>query len=522
MWASQVIAAGTQGRPPGTRARRCQFAQAALRSADEQSADIESRQMVERIIETIADATNFKFFLVGGGPHPLYGGEIRTIHMSIGQNKATQPVSFPAWDKTHFDTNILGSYKRWLETAYTEAECAAAVMPLAGEDPVNDPSLLTMASGGSTAGPSKTYTRTSATSSNAVASLSKTKNVPSSNHKKTSSSIALDEDSDGSSHDSDYDTDGERLTAEEKAERDRKRRKAYAEMVKANKARNAALLVALDLKNTTSTPSASSTAKPRNPQEKRPVATGTPRRSIRNRSGRVSDAMDTSDSADVMEIETGRSSLSSSESGVVLFSEEKAASSSEEEVIEVSGAGAPADDNDDNDDMGGMVVPRAGILPPCPPEAPAWFRDVYPEFSSENLGGPYASLIKVFFAFEAALDWANGSGKLSTTSRPAQLEAWIKHARVACEHYCGIADTTANQALWRGRSEDGKPANNQAEGESWGLRLPGKNGMLNVIVSLYWWGCTEKKNKDLPSLEWMDATVDVTRVLEGICAEMGA
>ncbi|KAJ7606717.1 hypothetical protein FB45DRAFT_1037230, partial [Roridomyces roridus] len=85
------------------------------------------------IMKGITEYTGCQAFIVVGGPMPKYGGEISTVHLAVGRNNATVPVSFAAWQKQKFQTNISGFYKQYLGTAYTAEDSANAA--LAGTSP---------------------------------------------------------------------------------------------------------------------------------------------------------------------------------------------------------------------------------------------------------------------------------------------------------------------------------------------------------------------------------------------------
>ncbi|KAJ6568310.1 hypothetical protein DFH09DRAFT_1313762 [Mycena vulgaris] len=81
------------------------------------------------IMKGIQEHMGLQGFLVMGRPMPKYGGEIGTMHISVGWNLSAIPITFPSWNKTRFAQDILGFTKEYLQTAYTSRECAEAALP---------------------------------------------------------------------------------------------------------------------------------------------------------------------------------------------------------------------------------------------------------------------------------------------------------------------------------------------------------------------------------------------------------
>ncbi|KAJ7712966.1 hypothetical protein DFH07DRAFT_974848 [Mycena maculata] len=82
------------------------------------------------ILAGIQEHTGLQSFVVFGGPMPQFGGEIKTVHVTVGTNKTTAESYFPVWDKKRFNEQILKFYTEYLTAAvFTPEDCIAAAMP---------------------------------------------------------------------------------------------------------------------------------------------------------------------------------------------------------------------------------------------------------------------------------------------------------------------------------------------------------------------------------------------------------
>ncbi|KAJ7725244.1 hypothetical protein DFH07DRAFT_783077 [Mycena maculata] len=108
------------------------------------------------ILAGIQEHTGLQSFVIFGGPMPEFGGEIKTVHVTVGTNKTTAESYFPVWDKKHFNEQILKFYTKYLTAAVFKTavpeDCIAAAMPnekdldnakytMEAEDNVKDPEL---------------------------------------------------------------------------------------------------------------------------------------------------------------------------------------------------------------------------------------------------------------------------------------------------------------------------------------------------------------------------------------------
>ncbi|KAJ7056479.1 hypothetical protein C8F01DRAFT_1087297 [Mycena amicta] len=468
---------------------------------------------MHRLMQGIAETTGLQFVLLGGGPMPCYGGEIRTVHMSIGQNHAAVPTLFPQWKRAHFDKELLGHFKNYLETAYTPAERKAVALPDSW-DLLDDPDLLSMNDGDM---PSSASSSKRKAPSASMASSSKTADPNDSdtaNHsddprpsKRRASSASTASSPKPATNDSDAanDSDEEEEETEEEA---RERRCAFAKWRDGNIARNKAMLEELDLRNATTrlmgqpAPAAKSARKPHQP---RTAPTGTPRRSLWNaNTGNVSEGTPWTSSPP-------RAKVLGSVMGEICTRTSCRMPASQTRQTTTMGwlstistvrsttprfhRRPPIDDVDM-----GMETEPASVLPECPADAATWLSKVYDELTGKDLGPAYHGLMRTFFELERAYGWVNSTGSFATDHQPKEWWSWW----------------SVNQPDWR-EWVDGKPALGKEYKGGWeGLLVAGQNGMLNVVVSLYWWGCKEVAVKGHSSTGWTQAVKDAEWVMRGI------
>ncbi|KAJ7066094.1 hypothetical protein C8F01DRAFT_1248142 [Mycena amicta] len=465
---------------------------------------------MHRLMQGIAETTGLHFVLLGGGPMPRYGGEIRTVHMSIGQNHVSVLTSFPQWKRSHFDKEVLGSFKDYLETAYTPAERMAVALPDAS-DVLDDPDLLSMNDADMSQTPS----------SSSVDVLSSSTGTTSKRKRSSAASSSKPTDDSNDADDSDE-------------EEDRERRRAFAKLRNENIARNKAMLDALNLHDATKRLMEQPAPAPK-PRQLKPAPTGLPRRSLRSTANQ-SNAGNVLE-GDAMDVVTSKGEVNGGgETGEDILSQASGPEQTDEEdrdsldnsVDESTISSNPANPEPPIADLDtAMDIEPVSILPECPADAAPWLSKVYDKLTGKDLGSAYHGLMRAFFKLERAYGWVNGTGSFATDHRPKQIGAWVKNKRVATTAYCAIPNLevysrewwswwSVNQPDWRERV-DGKPAPGKEYKGGWeGLLVAGQNGMLNVVVSLYWWGCKELAVKGHSSTGWMQAVKDAEWVMRGI------
>ncbi|KAJ7921971.1 hypothetical protein B0H13DRAFT_1604071 [Mycena leptocephala] len=185
-------------------------------------------------------------------------------------------------------------------------------------------------------------------------------------------------------------------------------------------------------------------------------------------------------------------------------------------------------------------------IPPCPPEAPKWFTATYDQVTREDLGDSFNALLRVFAEIERSYRWEQG-GKagLGVANQPSAVADWIAAGRGGRggPQANGRGPEIGNLAVfgttwwdWWGRlqpdwrTRDGgnvsrfeRAAYPGATKENWRkLRVPGQNGVLSVVASLYWWGkkcrvAGEREDRE----SWAEAVSDVKWMLNGLLAAEG-
>ncbi|KAJ7650268.1 hypothetical protein FB45DRAFT_732160 [Roridomyces roridus] len=173
----------------------------------------------------------------------------------------------------------------------------------------------------------------------------------------------------------------------------------------------------------------------------------------------------------------------------------------------------------------------------CPPGADTWLRDSLERLSKVKLGGKFEFLLQAFVSLEAAYGFnrppvtdANGRKKkessLPPDDRPPQVAQWIKVARKTTPVIKDVALFQSQwrawwdglQPEWRGNSANGESGWSDKTKADWGvLVVPGINGLLSVVSTLYWWGCAEKAAGEL-SEDWGMAVEEVECACYGLKA----
>jgi hypothetical protein len=147
-----------------------------------------------------------------------------------------------------------------------------------------------------------------------------------------------------------------------------------------------------------------------------------------------------------------------------------------------------------------------------------------------DIGAPYRHLVSRLIQFEKLHNFETKRGtNLPSTHRPAEVGRWISSRRRNIK--LGVSPEVYSKQWWRwwevlqpewrvfdktGRPKAMAPAGHEA---TWHCLLkPGVNGILSVVASLYWWGCTvhslegSSGGKDVK--DWEEAVADCSWVME--------
>ncbi|KAJ6494168.1 hypothetical protein DFH09DRAFT_810143, partial [Mycena vulgaris] len=131
---------------------------------------------------------------------------------------------------------------------------------------------------------------------------------------------------------------------------------------------------------------------------------------------------------------------------------------------------------------------------------------------------------------EDASRFENSGKNLSTKGRPKQVGAWVARSRGKRHADTEVTDPVEYAGLWqawwdslqpgwRKKGADGKWVVGESygvDGKEWGeMYRWGVNGLLNVVASLYFWGCAVVEDAEHRGA-WEAAVADVGWMMEGM------
>jgi hypothetical protein len=171
-----------------------------------------------------------------------------------------------------------------------------------------------------------------------------------------------------------------------------------------------------------------------------------------------------------------------------------------------------------------------------PENAPNWLKAGIAWLTKQDLGCHYRALMVALIQLEAkyGFDPAN-NGSLGTANRPTQISLWIRGGRGSRMKFPPTINRINKyatqwalwwdglQPAWRERGDDGHWRIDSGWGphDQWDpLEAPGQNGCLSVVASLYFWGLYNAKQPAHLQETWERAVLDVTWMLEGLCASV--
>ncbi|KAJ7604804.1 hypothetical protein DFH06DRAFT_1020601, partial [Mycena polygramma] len=447
-------------------------------------------RFVAPIIKGLQEYTGLQGFLVMGGPIPRYGGELGTIHLSVGSNLATVPTPFPSWDKGRWARDVVGFFKDYLATAYTTQQCSEAALP--GPAPVTG---LYKFDDDSDKGD---YSDSDDTSS--------------------SSSSSSDSESD-----TDTGSDGEKKKKKKQKKKEARKEKKKIEAQKKKDGKAGEKRKHLD------TETGGSAAK----KAKTSGAAGTEAAAAKAAAKAAAEALEIRRAGDrerqsniernkrILEELNLKQAASLEAMGI---KSRKPAASKNTNVKRVATASGPR--RRSTQVPGAGAVTRAGAID----DAPAWMLHAFGELTREPIGQLFETLVTAWVELERSYAFAFGTAALKATHRPAEVKKWIGDARGKTLAVVPITNMgkfveswwkwwTVLQPSWRGSARgqrEGPPA--VAPDADWSqLVVPGQNGLLTVMTTLYWWGCAEKGTGMAErSQGWEEAARDVLSVLNGL------
>ncbi|KAJ7050766.1 hypothetical protein C8F01DRAFT_1000131 [Mycena amicta] len=150
-------------------------------------------------------------------------------------------------------------------------------------------------------------------------------------------------------------------------------------------------------------------------------------------------------------------------------------------------------------------------------------RRYWDELTGTTLGERYRGLLERWISLESAYRWQAGDVYFPAGRRVRQVTHWVQNYRLGGPGITSIPNTDVFGKQWwvwwikaqpDWRIVDGDPIRADAEGRPWGSMVcPGKNGILSVVASLYWWGSALKRLGKV-SQSWLNAVEDVAWVME--------
>ncbi|KAJ7601819.1 hypothetical protein DFH06DRAFT_1024704, partial [Mycena polygramma] len=158
---------------------------------------------------------------------------------------------------------------------------------------------------------------------------------------------------------------------------------------------------------------------------------------------------------------------------------------------------------------------------------PAWLSSAIHLLTTIPLGPHFEALLEAWVRAEAAHGYEeNPPQAIPKTGRPEVLDEWIRAGRwpkgKKKRNYGKIWKEwwDSLQPPWRTKDADGRYSTGTEYGDEWGtLAIPGQNGTLSVVASLYFWGSSRRTPASMPDgiqEDWEAAVLDVAWMLEGL------
>ncbi|KAK7043466.1 hypothetical protein R3P38DRAFT_2767090 [Favolaschia claudopus] len=528
------------------------------------------------ILQGLYTHTGMHATLIMGGPVPMFGGELRTLHVSYGRNLTALGPHWPQWDKARF-AEVTKSMTDYLHTAYTPQDCAKAALINGVADlsnanyTINDPddsgSDSTSDSDSSSSDdsdsdtddeadrPAKKRKLTGTTKKSGSAHLSTThSSVPASvSHNASSNASSDNTNNDPNHHPATADDDDRPIPylgyhiSEAERQQNIQRNQVLLHQLKSDVMGELTNLAA-EFKSASKKKKSSDSA--RNQSRPRTTATASASATVRKRkSARLA-----TDSSHISPTSSAApTALPSTSSTVVLSSppsDTPAAlqsasppplpSAPSVPVTESSSVPAvpPSDSTPTTPPLPplsqaahaaitNLSLPPSAAYTPCPANAAPWFSSAYAAMTKEDLGCHYHALVAAWTRMEVASRFEFSSANLPAKHRPKEVGTWIGSSRRVEP---AIEDPTqyalewqrwwdSLQPSWRVRGGDGRWTVLEkygAGGKEWGsLYRWGINGVLSIVASLYFWGRAVRLNPEMYAT-WESAVQDTVWILEGM------
>jgi len=158
---------------------------------------------------------------------------------------------------------------------------------------------------------------------------------------------------------------------------------------------------------------------------------------------------------------------------------------------------------------------KKGTAPQLPsPSATPWFSEFQKMFLEKDLGTEWVDLVSLWVAFEEQ-SRSTQVRRLSAAGRPAVVHDWIARRRVTTfqPKILSLEDYESEFLDWWRRLQptwriSNNNVDNAASQLDWVcLRVPGVNGIMNVVVALFYWGLASE-GKSAHHKAWLAAVED--------------
>ncbi|KAJ3715439.1 hypothetical protein C8R42DRAFT_590052 [Lentinula raphanica] len=166
-------------------------------------------------------------------------------------------------------------------------------------------------------------------------------------------------------------------------------------------------------------------------------------------------------------------------------------------------------------------------------EGVQWFKDAF-DFLNIDLGVTYTAFVNLYIEFERVSGWQTSRIGLPRLNRPDELNDWISYGRyskkkivIPPEKVGDFASRfmewwTSLQPEWRQQVAGEKRLSPLSEViDDWrSLDYCGKNGWLNFLAGIRWWGESvvrmEEPERSEHANKWLAAIDDMSSMLTGL------
>ncbi|KAJ6523681.1 hypothetical protein DFH09DRAFT_1329919 [Mycena vulgaris] len=507
------------------------------------------------ILQGVLERTGMHVVVILGGPMPKYGGEIRTVYVSVGRNRTAAAAHFPQWARERF-TSVLDLMKEYLGTAFTPQEIRDAALPEdmlaaakytiaptgdnpgdAGSDSDSDSDSSSDSESDSGASESDAGVAKAAKKNRkkerrakekekekakekkrkeaeARKGKGKEKEVPAVKKGKTAEGAGAGA---GAEDEDENENENEKEGEGRKGKAGKKRKAVEGEEVQGGPTRKSRRLnTGADappsiVGDGAPPPPPNGLASP--PQTQDGAGGGLPARIL----------PPPSPDGPPSPSQTQDDGVRGSEGGAL-----PAAFVDEDERVVVFAGGEP------------MMVDEVRVPLDVPGNAAPWLKHAVATMTAQDLGPHFAAALCALVRLEVAYGFDTNPriGISSATPRPKEVDEWIRSGRgtrskktVRVDDLVTFGKTwnawwASIQPSWREKDAEGVFSTGGEYGDDWStLDFEGQNGNLTAVAGLYFWGSTRRKLSVLPSgiqEDWERAVQDVTWMLEGLGAHVDA